>query len=111
MRVVEPLLQEERLAQPCPRGLERVAHVASGGGAELRLGERRLAVGLAHGGVGLHDEALGPHLERPSVVEGGPFAPGAEPPEPEHAPTRATAAAPKTTREGNHQSPSGMGGV
>ena len=79
--VVEPLLQEERLAQPCSRDLERVAHAACGRSAELGLGERHLAFRLAHGGVGLHDEALGANLEDAAVVERGTLASRAEAPE------------------------------
>ncbi len=107
--VVEPLLQEERLAQPPPGGLERVAHVACGRRAELRLGERHLAFGLAHGRVGLHDEALGPDLERRGRRRGATRsrrAPRRR--NPTTPPAIATAAAPKTRREGNHQRPSAM---
>ena len=79
--VVEPLLQEERLVQPYPGGLERVAHVACGRRAELGVGERHLAFRLAHGRVGLHDQALGADLEGAAVVERDTLAPRAEAPE------------------------------
>ena len=109
--VVESLLQQERLAEACPRRLESVANVASGRRTELRLGERDLAVGLAHGGVGLHDERLRPHLEIAARLEGGTFTSSPSLRNPTTPPKRAASAVPKTTREGNHQSASAMAGV
>ena len=93
------------------RGPSRPRRAASraDGRAELRLGERHLALGLAHGVVGLHDERPSPAprrraLRRVAAVRGARRV-GATP---RRRPPSATAAAPKTRREGNHQSPSGM---
>ena len=52
--------------------------LARGRGAELGVGERHLAFRLAHGRVGLHDQALGADLERAAVVERGTLASRAE---------------------------------
>ena len=106
--VVEPLLQEERLAKPTARRVDGGAQVVCGGGAELRLGIRDLALRLSHGVVGLHDADLRLHFGFTPCVECGTLAPSTEAAQSTAAPAIATAAAANTTMEGNHQSPSGM---